>query len=75
MWEKSGDVLAEKKITLYVFMNSNTIRPEKFDHFHLVYHLTIPLINKKLVFAEHFIEPIYVSMNISYLEPTAFLIL
>ena len=25
-------------------MNSNMVKPEKFDHLHLVYHFTIPLI-------------------------------
>ena len=24
-------------------MNSNMVKPEKFDHLHLVYHFTIPL--------------------------------
>ena len=25
-------------------MNSNMVKPEKFDHLHLVYHFTVPLI-------------------------------
>ena len=24
-------------------MNSNMLKPEKFDHLHLVYHFTVPL--------------------------------
>ena len=24
-------------------MNSNMVKPEKFDHLHLVYHFTVPL--------------------------------
>ena len=24
-------------------MNSNTVKPEKFGHLHLVYHFTVPL--------------------------------
>ena len=31
-WEKFRDNLAEKKV-----------KPEKFNHLHLVYHLTVPL--------------------------------
>ena len=42
-WEKSGDVLAEKKVTLYWFMNSNMVKPGLFDHLHLVYYFTVPL--------------------------------
>ena len=41
-WEKFGDVLAEKKVTLSWLMNSNMVKPEKFDHLHLVYHFTVP---------------------------------
>ena len=41
-WEKSGD-LAEKRVTLSSCMSSNMLKPEKFDHFHLVYHFAIPL--------------------------------
>ena len=40
---KFGDVLAEKKVTLSWLMNSNMVKPEKFDHLHLVYHFTVPL--------------------------------
>ena len=32
-----------EKVTLSWLVNSNMIKPEKFDHFHLVYHFTIPL--------------------------------
>ena len=39
-WEKFGDVLAEKKLTLSRLVNSDMIKPEKFDHLHLVYHFT-----------------------------------
>ena len=42
-WEKFGDVLAEKKVTLSWLMNSNMVKPKKFDHLHLVYHFTAPL--------------------------------
>ena len=42
-WEKIGDVLAEKKVTLSWLMNSNMVKPEKFDNLHLVYHFTVPL--------------------------------
>ena len=42
-WEKFGDVLAEGKVTLLWLMNSNMVKPEKFDHLHLVYHFTVPL--------------------------------
>ena len=40
---KFGHVLAKKKVTLQWLMNSNMVKPEKFDHLHLVYHFTIPL--------------------------------
>ena len=40
---KFGHVLAEKKVTVKWLMNSNTVKPEKFGHPHLVYHFTIPL--------------------------------
>ena len=40
---KFGDVLAEKKVTLSWLMNSNMVKPEKFDHLHLVYNFTVPL--------------------------------
>ena len=42
-WEKFGDVLPEKKVTLSRLMNSNMVKPEKLDHLHLVYHFTVPL--------------------------------
>ena len=45
-WEKGnfmGHVLAEKKVTLWWLMNSNMVKPEQFDHLHLVYHSKIPL--------------------------------
>ena len=35
-WEKFGDVLADKKVTLSCLMNSNMVKREKFDHIHLV---------------------------------------
>ena len=41
--EPFGDCLAEKKVTLSSFMNSNMVKPEKYDHLHLGYHSTIPL--------------------------------
>ena len=36
--EKFGDVLALKKVTLFILVNSNMVKPENFDHLHLVYH-------------------------------------
>ena len=42
-WERFGDVLAEGKWTLLWLMNSNMVKPEQFDHLHLVYHFTVPL--------------------------------
>ena len=42
-WEKFGDILAEEKWTLLWLMNSNMVKPEQFDHLHLVYHFTVPL--------------------------------
>ena len=38
-WEK----FAEQKVTLSWLMNSGMVKPEKFDHLHLVYHFTVPL--------------------------------
>ena len=40
---KFGHVLAEKKVTLKLLMNSNIVKPETFDHLHLVYHFIVPL--------------------------------
>ena len=50
--EKFGDVLAEKRVTLLWFMNLNMVKPETFDHLHLVYHFEAPL---KLNFLYHLI--------------------
>ena len=36
-WEKGN----------FIIMNSNMVKPEKFDHLHLVYHFTVPLTNLK----------------------------
>ena len=52
-WEKFGDVLAEKKVTLSWLMNSNMVKHEKFDYLHLVDHFTVPLIIDKF-----FIKPL-----------------
>ena len=41
-WEKFVDNVAEKKVTLSCLMNSNMVKPEKFDHC-LLYHFTVPL--------------------------------
>ena len=41
--EKFGDVFAEKKVTLSWLVNSNMVKPEKFDRLHLVYHFMLPL--------------------------------
>ena len=38
-----GNVLAEKEVTFSLLVNSNRVKPENFDHLHLVYHFTIPL--------------------------------
>ena len=46
--EKFEDVFAEKKVTLSWLVNSNMVKPEKFDHFHLVYHLTVSLTGEPL---------------------------
>ena len=43
MCEEFGDALAEKKVILSWFMNSNIVKPEKIDYLHLVYHFTVPL--------------------------------
>ena len=40
---KVGDVFADRKATLPWLMNSNMVKPEKFDQLHLVYHFTVPL--------------------------------
>ena len=32
-----------KKVTLLWLMNSNMVKPKKFDHLHVVYHFIIPL--------------------------------
>ena len=55
-WEKFGDVLAEKKVSLSWLMNSNMVKPEKFEHLHLVYHFTLTLneIHKPSLFFNHF---------------------
>ena len=29
-------------------MNSNIVKPEKFDHLHLIFHFTTPLISMKI---------------------------
>ena len=42
-WERFGDVLPEKGVTLSCLMNSNMVKPEKFDHLLLVYHFTVSL--------------------------------
>ena len=41
--EKFGDVLAGKKVTLSWLVNSNMVKPEKFDNLHIVCHFTVPL--------------------------------
>ena len=46
-WEEFGYVHAEKKVTLSWLINLNIVRPEKSDHFHLVYHFTVPLREQK----------------------------
>ena len=33
---------AEKKVTLFWFMNSSMGKPGKLDHLHWVYHFTVP---------------------------------
>ena len=45
-WKKFGDVLAEKKVSLSWFVNSNRVKPkpEIFEHLQLVYHFTALLI-------------------------------
>ena len=34
-------------------MNSNIVKPEKFDHLHLVYHFTVPLNRTDVSFHKH----------------------
>ena len=41
--EKFGDVFAERKITLSWSVDSNMVKPEQYDHLHLVYHFPVPL--------------------------------
>ena len=41
---KIWNALAEKKAILSWLMNSYMVKPEKFDHLHLVYLFTVPLI-------------------------------
>ena len=41
-WEKF-EHLAEKKVTLRLFMYTNMATPEKCNHLRLVYHFTLPL--------------------------------
>ena len=41
-----------KKVTLPRLMNSNMIKPEKSDHLHLVYHITVPLNIKDVIFQQ-----------------------
>ena len=52
-WKKFGDVLAEKKVTLSWLINSNMVKPEKFDHLHLLYHFTV-LLKAKTRFTKYF---------------------
>ena len=33
----------KKKVILSWLMKSNMVKPEKFDHSHLVYHFAVPL--------------------------------
>ena len=47
-WEKGN---------FYLFMNSNMVEPEKFNHLHLVYHFTIPLKPER-----------YVSLKIAFIS-------
>ena len=42
-WKKFGDALAGKKVALLWLVNSNMVKPEKFDHLHLVYHFIVLL--------------------------------
>ena len=35
--------LLRKRVTLSCLMNSNIVKPEKFDHLQLVYYFTVPL--------------------------------
>ena len=39
-WEKFGDVLV-KKGNFIMINESNMVKPEKFDHLHLVYYFTV----------------------------------
>ena len=45
-WEEFGDVPPDKKAILSPLMNSNMVNRKKFDHVHLVYYFTVPLIRE-----------------------------
>ena len=45
-WEKFGNAIAQKKVTLYWLVNSDMVKPEKFEYLDLVYHFTVPLMRK-----------------------------
>ena len=42
-WEKLGDALGEKKVTLSALVNSNMVNSEKFYCLHLIYHFAVVL--------------------------------
>ena len=41
-WEKFGNVLVEKKVTLSWLVSSGLVKPEIFYHHHLACHFTVP---------------------------------
>ena len=41
--EKVLDIVAEKNVTFCLFMNSNMVKSEKYDHLHFVYCFNVTL--------------------------------
>ena len=41
--EKVLDIVAEKNVTFCLFMNSNMVKSEKYDHLHFVYCFNVAL--------------------------------
>ena len=62
--QKFVDVLAEKKVTLSWLVNSKMVKPELFDHPHLVHHFTTPL--KR---CQSFLSQILILLNVLKPEP------
>ena len=52
-------------------MNSNMVKPEKFDHLHLVYHITVPLNIKDVIFQQLQENNLKLKERVSCLEDKA----